>query len=221
MKRLWNRVDFTFLKNDHTAAELLLWPQGFQKFTPTPDNAIFEALAGTDHKSAIQDDEESLDPDLSSELYITNGDELDDAYRTHGILGFTPEGTESRIPGVTGFEFEDDEQEVQEEFLRHWEFSLDLAESADDPDEPESHLGNEMREFYVDSFGVSYGDPQPVQVTARRSLGPVKLHYRINGEREQTAPTSEFRAGSATTRTRASTTTACAARSRAPSPVTR
>ncbi len=65
MKKLWDRVDFAFQKNDHTAAELLLWPQGFQKFTPTADNGIFEALAGTDHASAIQDDEETFDPDLS------------------------------------------------------------------------------------------------------------------------------------------------------------
>src|ERR687893_1259056 len=83
MKKLWDRVDFAFQKNDHTAAELLLWPQGFQKFTPTPDNAIFETLAGHDHASAIQDDEESFDPDLSAELYITNGDALDDAYAEH------------------------------------------------------------------------------------------------------------------------------------------
>jgi murein tripeptide amidase MpaA len=194
MKKLWDRVDFAFQKNDHTAAELLLWPNGFQKFTPTPDNAIFEALAGTDHNSAIQDDEESFDPDLSSELYITNGDALDDAYR-HGILGFTPEGTESRVPGVTGFEFEDDEQEVQEEFLRHLKFSLDLAESAAKPEDPESHLGNETQDFYVDSFDVSYGDPQPVQATVKRSLGPVFLHYRINGGRELKTTVKEFRGG--------------------------
>jgi murein tripeptide amidase MpaA len=195
MHKLWDRVDFVFQKNDHTAAELLLWPQGFQKFTPTPDNAIFEALAGTDHHSAIQDDEESFDPDLSSELYITNGDTLDDGYHDHGILGFTPEGTNSRIPGVTGFEFEDDEQEVQEEFLRHLEFSLDLAESAGRPEDPQSHLGNETQDWYVDSFSESYGDPQPVQVTAKRSLGNVNLRYRINGGREQTAKTKEFEGG--------------------------
>jgi murein tripeptide amidase MpaA len=195
MKKLWDRVDFAFQKNDHTAAELLLWPQGFQKFTPTPDNAIFEALAGTDHASAIQDDEESFDPDLSSELYITNGDTLDDGYHEHGILGFTPEGTNSRVPGVTGFEFEDDEQEVEEEFQRHREFSIDLAESAADPDDPESHLGNEVEDFYLDRFDVSYGDPQPVEVTAKRSLGKVKLHYRVNGGREQTAKTKEFKGG--------------------------
>ena len=195
MKKLWDRVDFAFQKNDHTAAELLLWPQGFQKFTPTADNAIFEALAGTDHDSAIQDDEETFDPDLSSELYITNGDTLDDAYHEHGILGFTPEGTNSRLPGVTGFEFEDDEQEVEEEFQRHRKFSLDLAESAADPEDPESHLGNETEDFYLDRFSVSYGDQQPVQVTAKRSLGNVRLHYRIDGGREQTAKTKEFKGG--------------------------
>ena len=194
MKKLWKIAKPEFIKNDHTAAELLLWPNGFQKFTPTPDNAIFEALAGRDHASAIQDDEESFDPDLSSELYITNGDELDDAYH-HGILGFTPEGTNSRVPGVTGFEFEDDEDEVQEEFLRHLKFSIDLAESAAKPEDPESHLGNETRDWYVDSFAESFGDPQAVQVTAKRSLGNVKLHYRINGGREQTASTKEFKGG--------------------------
>ena len=182
MKRLWDRVDFAFQKNDHTAAELLLWPMGFQKFTPTPDNGIFEALAGTDHNSAIQDDEETFDPDLSSELYITNGDTLDDAYRTRGILGFTPEGTVSRVPGVTGFEFEDDEQEVQEEFLRHLRFSLDLAESAADPEDPESHLGNETEDFYLDPFGRLLrrpaAGPGDRQALARQGLPPLPHRRR-------------------------------------------
>ena len=54
-QKLWDTVDFEFLKNDHTAAELLLYPQGFQQYTPTPDNGIFEALAGDDDQSAIAD----------------------------------------------------------------------------------------------------------------------------------------------------------------------
>ena len=57
-------------------------------------------------------------------------------------------------------------------------FSLDLAESAGDRRNPSPHLGNKAKDFYVDSFADSYGDPQPVQVTAKRSLGDVKLHYR-------------------------------------------
>ena len=55
IKRLWDIVDFAFKKNDHTAAELLLWPNGFQQYTPTPDDKLFEAYAGDDDDSAIAD----------------------------------------------------------------------------------------------------------------------------------------------------------------------
>ena len=54
MKALWNSVDFELQKNDHTAAELLLCPQGFQLYTPAPDNGIFEALAG-DERTTFPD----------------------------------------------------------------------------------------------------------------------------------------------------------------------
>ena len=109
-----------FLKNDHTAAELLLWPKGFQKFTPTPDNGIFEALAGDDDHSAIADRPDDDDGEWESRAAVRprpvgralhhQRRPLDDAY-AQGILGFTPEGTQTRIPGVAGFEFQDDEQE--------------------------------------------------------------------------------------------------------------
>ena len=206
-RKLWNMVDFSFLKNDHTAAELLLWPQGVQQYTPTPDDALFEALAGDDDNSAIADkvwNEETeswdvtgnrFDPDISSELYITNGDALDDAYRTKKILGFTPEGSTPGIDGVSDFEFQDVEADIEAEFQRHRLFSLDLAESADDPGNPESHLGNTVRDFYVDAFADSYGDPQVVQVTAKRSLGPVQVRYRINEGPVKTANTREFGGG--------------------------
>jgi len=207
MKKLWDMVDFRFQKNDHTAAELLLYPQGFQQYTPTPDNGIFEALAGDDDNAAIADkvfDEDTetwdvtgnrFDPDISAELYITNGDTLDDAYHTHDILGFTPEGSEPDIPNVSGFEFQDVEADIEAEFQRHRLFALDLAESADDPGNPVSHLGNTVRDFYVDSFADSYGDPQTVQVTAKRALGEVKLRYKINDGKVQTAGTEPFGGG--------------------------
>ena len=223
MKGLWNRVHFTFQKNDHTAAELLLYPQGFQQYTPTPDNAIFEALAGNDVDSAIADkafdtgedpedpaddsweitdspldadtSKNRFDPDISAELYITNGDTLDDAYHTHGILGFTPEGSEPADANVSGFEFQDVEGDIEAEFQRHLLFSLDLARSAADPDDPSSHLGNRVADFYVDDFAVSYGDPQTVEVTAKRALGDVRLRYRVNGGKVQQAPTKEAPGG--------------------------
>jgi hypothetical protein len=224
MKGLWDRIDFKFQKNDHTAAELLLYPQGFQQYTPTPDNGIFEALAGNDADSAIADkvwdaaNEEwditgnRFDPDISAELYITNGDTLDDAYHEHGILGFTPEGSEPDTPNVSGFEFEDDPVRIEAEFQRHRLFALDLAESADDPENPDSHMGNTVQDFYVQAFADSYGDPQPVEVSAKRSLGDVRLMYRINNGKTKQAPTKKAPGGERFNNDRASITTACAAR---------
>jgi len=157
MIKLMGLVRFAFQKNDHTAAELLLYPQGFQQYTPTADDAIFTALAGDDANPAIP----TFDPDLGAELYITNGDTNDYAYRDKDILSYTPEGTEASDPNVTGFEFADDEDAVEEEFQRHRQFTLDLAKSAADPANPDSHLGNTTRDFYVDAFRDSYGDPHP------------------------------------------------------------
>ena len=105
--------------------------------------------------------------------------------------------------------FPDDEALVQEEFERNLPFALSVARSADDPDDPVSALGIETKPFYTKSddpykdglpgvdfeFAYSYGDPQPVQVLAKRSLGPVTLKYRINGGAVQSAPTSEWAGG--------------------------
>ena len=41
-------------------------------------------------------------------------------------------------------------------------------ESAADPANPVSHMGNTAPNFYVDPFPQSWGDPQPVQATAKR-----------------------------------------------------
>ena len=205
IKKLWGMVDFTFNKNDHTAAELLLWPNGFQQYTPTPDDKLFEAYAGDDDRSAIADGHydadgewvitgNRFDPDIGAELYITNGDLTDDAY-ANGILAYTPEGSNPNIPNVSGFEFQDVEADIQAEFLRHKEFVLDLARSADDPANPISHLGNTVQNFYVESFADSYGDPQAVQVVAKKSLGEVKLRYRINDGAVKTVATAKFVGG--------------------------
>jgi hypothetical protein len=198
-------VDFVFNKNDHTAAELLLWPNGFQQYTPTPDDELFEAYAGDDDRAAIADGHydadgewvitgNRFDPDIGAELYITNGDLTDDAY-ANGILAYTPEGSEPNIPNVSGFEFQDVEADIEAEFQRHKEFVLDLARSADDPANPISHLGNTVENFYVETFADSYGDPQPVQVVAKKSLGAVRMRYRINDGNVKTVVTSRFAGG--------------------------
>jgi hypothetical protein len=199
-------VDFVFNKNDHTAAELLLWPNGFQQYTPVPDDKLFEAYAGNDATPAIADKVFNpttkkwditggrFDPDLSAELYITNGDLTDDAY-ANGILAYTPEGSTPDIPNVSGFEFQDVEADIEKEFQRHKQFVLDLARSADDPANPISHLGNTVEDFYVETFKDSYGDPQAVQVVAKKSLGNVRLRYRINDGNVKTVVTAPFSGG--------------------------
>ena len=83
--------------------------------------------------------------------------------------------------------FPDDEALVQEEFERNLPFAESVANSAADPDDPKSSLGIKTKPFYIRSddpykdgmpgsnftFKYSYGDPQPVQVLAKRALGAV------------------------------------------------
>ena len=47
------RVGFEFFVNYHSAAELLLYGTGWQVSTPTPDDVIYEAMAGDDANPAI------------------------------------------------------------------------------------------------------------------------------------------------------------------------
>ncbi len=189
-QRLVNRVQFTSNKNDHTFGKLLLWPPGWQVDTHFADEPIFTTLAGDDDNPAIP----TFDPDVGAELYTTNGDTNDHLYQSDRVQSFTPEGTGGTGTG-SGFIFQDVEADVQAEFERHVQFALDLARSADDPDNPVSHLGNEAPDFVLDRFDVSYGDPQTVQVNARRDLGRITMRYRINGGRVRSRQTSEWRGG--------------------------
>ena len=81
----------------------------------------------------------------------------------------------------SGFEFQDDEADIEAEFQRHRLFSLDLAQSAEDPTNPVSHMGNETHNFYVKAFSDSYGRKQWVEVDAKKTLGPGQIRWRING----------------------------------------
>ena len=231
-KALWDHVDFAFQKNDHTAAELLLWPNGFQQYTPTPDDKLFEAYAGDDAKPAIADkvfNEETeeweitgnrFDPDIGAELYITNGDLTDDAYE-NGILAFTPEGSESDLPNVSGFEFQDDEADIEEEFQRHRLFSLDLAKSAEDPANPISHMGNTVQELLR----------RDVHATPTATRRPSRSSQEVAGRRQAALPDQRRRGQDgqhrrvhgrrALRRGAGPSTTACAAPSPGPSRATR
>ena len=204
LDRFAKRVGFEFLVNYHSAAELLLYGTGWQVATPTPDHVIYEAMAGDDAEPAIP----GYDPDVSAELYTTNGDTDTHMTERYGTLGFTPEMSTCEAASDldpndqweaedcgSGFEFPDDETLVQGEFEKNIPFALSVAESADDPDDPESAVGREAEDFRVDKFDVSRGDRQTVAVWAKRALDDVRLRYRINGGRTRTADVSEWEDG--------------------------
>ncbi len=202
--KLFNTAKAEFMVNYHSNGRWLLYNDGWQIGTPTADDPIYYALSGNLDQPAIKD----FHPGLSSDvLYVTNGEIDGYAQGATGTLAWTPELSPG-CPGC-GFVFPDDEALVQEEFERNLPFAESVAASAVDPDDPKSSLGIKTKPFYLDSedayksglpsvrlsFTTSYGDPQPVAVLAKRSLGSVTAKWTVNGGPTRSAPTSEWTGG--------------------------
>ncbi|MEV1021637.1 M14 family zinc carboxypeptidase [Streptomyces sp. NPDC050264] len=188
------RVGFDYAINYHSAAELLLYGVGWQVATPTPDDVLYEALAGTPDNSAIP----GYHPQVSSELYTTNGEADGHAANVNGVSMFTPEmstcQTASNVDPndawrpqdcASIFTFPDDEKLIQDEFAKNVPFALSVAETASHPDQPSSSVGLDAPDFTPATFSTSYarGGDQEVSVVARKSVRDKKLNYRINGGR--------------------------------------
>jgi hypothetical protein len=201
---LFARLTPQFLVNYHSAAELLLHGIGWQVATPAPDDVIYEAMLGDDAEPAVP----GYDPDISAELYTTNGETDTHAQEAYGTLSVTPEMStcetasavdpnDSWDPADCGsvFEFPDDEKLVRQEVEKNFPLALAVAASAAHPDEPVSVVGREAEDFRIDSFSVSYGDPQTVAVWAKRALTDVTLHYRVDGGADTTSPVQEWAGG--------------------------
>jgi hypothetical protein len=199
---LINRLKFKFLVTYHSYGPLLLSAYGWQVKTPSFDDPLFIEYTGTDANPAVK----GYDPGVGADLYTTNGTTDDYSYSKTGALSWTPELSEG-CDGC-GFVFPDDEALVQAEFEKNLPFAMRLARSTLDPANP---VGATMKPFYLETakldseksgnplgnftFSASYGDPQPVQVIAKRSLGAVSVKYRINGGAVRTAATSEASGG--------------------------
>jgi hypothetical protein len=179
--------DFKFALSYHTYQDLILYPWGWQVKTPSLDDPIFVAQAGTDANPAIFDSLLGIgyDPGVGADLYTTNGEFTDWAYGELGIPAYTVELTDGY-----DFRFPDDEGLVQQVFLDNLEFALSLAESALDPAHPVSPVGMPAQDAYHVPVTLSYGPDQMIEVLARKGL-PLTLTYSINGGPEQTAGFSE------------------------------
>jgi hypothetical protein len=188
------RIGFTYGINYHSAAELLLYGVGWQVATPTPDDILYKALAGTPDNPAIP----GYRSQVSSELYTTNGEADGDASNVNGMAMFTPEmstcQTASNIDPNDAwnaadcqsvFNFPDDEKLIQEEFEKNIPFALSVAETASHPDQPTSSVGMDAPDFTPAAFPTSYsrGADQEVSVVVRKSVRGKELKYRVNGGR--------------------------------------
>ena len=204
LNNLFRRVGFEFFINYHSAAELLLYGVGWQVSTPTPDDEIYKAMAGDDANPAVP----GYDPDISAELYTTNGDTDTHMTVRYGTLGFTPEMTTCETVSesdpddewepeacVSGFNFPDDEELIQAEFVKNIPFALAVGQSALDPDDPVSVVGRSVPDFVIDPFDVSYGTRQPVATIAKRALRDVQMHYTVNRGRPRSVGVREWQGG--------------------------
>ena len=203
VRSLESRIGFKFQIDYHSFAQLILYPEGWQVETLGTDWPLTAALAGNDDNPAVP----GFDPDVSAELYTTNGDINDDALHNFNVMSYTVEldgGTGPDVGGTVngadafspgGFVFQDSEADVQAEFQKNLAFALDLARSAKDPEHPVSHLFNTAPELVPTTFPISYGDPQTVEVDALKSLGAVRVYWQVNNGSVHWGPTSEFQGG--------------------------
>ncbi|MFH8975549.1 M14 family zinc carboxypeptidase [Streptomyces sp. NPDC017890] len=200
------RIGFTYGINYHSAAELLLYGVGWQVATHTPDDVLYEALAGTPGNSAIP----GYHPQVSSELYTTNGEADGHAANVNGMAMFTPEMSTCQTISEqdpddewnagdcqSGFNFPDDEKLIQQEFAKNIPFALSVAESAAHPDRPSSAVGLEAADFTPAPFATSYsrGADQEVSVVVRKSVRDKELKYRVNGGRVHDMALKPWRGG--------------------------
>ncbi|WP_225800720.1 M14 family metallopeptidase [Streptomyces sp. NK15101] len=200
------RIGFAYGINYHSAAQLLLYGVGWQVATDTPDDVALKALAGTPQKSAVP----GYRPQVSSELYITNGEADGHAANVNGMQMFTPEmstcATASRVDPndawnpadcASVFTFPDDEKLIQAEFAKNVPFALAVAETAAHPDRPVSPVGIDAPDLTPKTFTTSYarGQGQQVAVTARKSLRGKTLTYRINGGRVHSEELEAWKGG--------------------------
>ncbi|MDN0194945.1 M14 family metallopeptidase [Streptomyces sp. S.PNR 29] len=200
------RIGFTYGINYHSAAELLLYGVGWQVATETPDDVLYKALAGTPDNSAIP----GYHPQLSSELYTTNGEADGHAANVNGMAMFTPEMSTCQTASDVDpddawkaadcrsiFTFPDDEKLIQQEFVKNIPFALSVAETASHPDRPSSAVGLSAADFTPAPFSTSYsrGADQEVSVVVRKSVRDKELKYRVNGGRVEDVALRPWKGG--------------------------
>jgi len=125
----------------HTYSGLVVHPYGYRSGSLPPDLPVFRALAGTDLAPAVSDrlPASSLThyhPGPGWNLYPTNGEYTDWAYRAHGTIPFTTELTsgccDPSSGSYYGFVFPDDSTLVEQVFRDNLPFAVSAIAVAGD-----------------------------------------------------------------------------------------
>ncbi len=123
----------------HTYAGLLMFPPSAIYGQLSADLPVYRTLGGTNVRSAVKDNlpgsARTYDsPNTAWTLYTTNGEYTDWASAKYGTVSFTQELTTGyQSSAYYGFEFPDDETQLQQLFSDNLPFALDALESARDP----------------------------------------------------------------------------------------
>ena len=91
----------------HTNGQLILWPYGYTKRDVPPN------MTGLDHRALValakaMASRNGYTPEQSSDLYVTDGDEIDWLYARHRIFSYTFELYPPETPTVWGDHYPDD-----------------------------------------------------------------------------------------------------------------
>ena len=167
----------------HSYTGLVLYPWGFRAGELAPDLSRFQALAGTDLVPAVTDSvpESTIDhyhPGPGWNLYTTNGEYTDWAYRTYGTIAFTTELTSGCcVSGLYyGFEFPDDSALVERVFRDNLPFARALIAASGDLAHAPGVTGAvpaapRFMSLWPDSWlSLDAADPRP-QLTVRTATG--------------------------------------------------
>ncbi|MGH7520001.1 MAG: M14 family zinc carboxypeptidase [Gemmatimonadales bacterium] len=172
----------------HSYSALILYPWGFRSGELTADASRFQALAGTDLAPAVLDHvpESSVDryhPGPGWNLYPTNGEYTDWAYRTYGTIAFTAELTSGCCAGglYYGFEFPDDSAWVEQVFRDNLPFALSLIAASNDLERAPGASGltpgtQRFTALWPESWlTLAAAAPRPFSVTLRTRSGALAI----------------------------------------------
>lgn len=161
----------------HSYSGLILYPWGFRSGALAPDLSRFQALAGTDLAPAIRDDlpESSIDryhPGPGWNLYPTNGEYTDWAYRAHGTIAFTVELTSGCCANGSGygFEFPEDSARVEQVFRDNLPFALSLIAASSD--QSRASGAQRFTALWPEAWlSLDVKEPRPKTLTLRTRVG--------------------------------------------------